>query len=89
MTFKNSVASCLLQYTTLTGRASRSGFGPVFQALFLIAVALPCFSSFVRRMHDVGGSAMRGIIFCIPVLNLLAIYWATRPGDPGAVRTGI
>lgn len=111
MTFKNSVASCLLQYTTLTGRASRSefwyfqlfiaavsliiyivtlllpprleGFGPVFQALFLIAVALPCFSSFVRRMHDVGGSAMRGIIFCIPVLNLLAIYWATRPGDPG------
>ena len=104
MTFKNSVASCLLQYTTLTGRASRSefwyfqlfiaavslvlyivtlllpprleGFGPVFQALFFIAVALPCFSSFVRRMHDIGGSAMRGIVFCVPVLNLLAVYWA-------------
>lgn len=116
MTFKNSVASCLLQYTTLTGRASRSefwyfqlfiaavslvlyivtlllpprleGFGPVFQALFFIAVALPCFSSFVRRMHDIGGSAMRGIVFCVPVLNLLAVYWATCPGDPGENEYG-
>ena len=105
MTFKNAVASCLLQYTTLTGRASRSefwlfqlfiaavslilyivtlllpmrleGFGPVFQALFLIAVAIPSFSSFVRRMHDLG-----------PVLNLLGVYWATRPGDPAENEYG-
>lgn len=116
MTFKNAVASCLLQYTTLTGRASRSefwlfqlfiaavslilyivtlllpmrleGFGPVFQALFLIAVAIPSFSSFVRRMHDLGGSTWRGVIFCIPVLNLLGVYWATRPGDPAENEYG-
>ena len=51
-------------------------------------MALPCFSSFVRRMHDIGGSAMRGIVFCVPVLNLLAVYWATRPGDPGENEYG-
>ena len=101
MTFKNSVASCLLQYTTLTGRASRSEFWYfqlfiaavslvlyIVTLLFFIAVALPCFSSFVRRMHDIGGSAMRGIVFCVPVLNLLAVYWATRPGDPGENEYG-
>ena len=66
MTFKNSVASCLLQYTTLTGRASRSEFW-YFQ-LFIAAVSL--------------------IIYIVtlllpPRLEGFAIYWATRPGDPG------
>ncbi len=108
MTFKNAVASCLLQYTNLHGRASRSEFwffslfivvvsgavfligqvlperyGPTLQALVFMALAIPFFSAFVRRMHDIGGSAWRALFFCLPVIHLVCLYWALKPGQPG------
>ena len=116
MTFKNAVASCLLQYTNRRGRASRSefwwfqlfiaavslvlylltsflpdryyNFGPVLNSFFLIAMAIPLFSVCVRRMHDTGRSAFAAVLICVPVLNLLCLWWASRPGDARANAYG-
>ncbi len=116
MTFKNAVASCLLQYTNMRGRASRSefwwfqlfiaavslvlylltsflpdryyNFGPVLNSFFLIAMAIPIFSVCVRRMHDTGRSAFAAVLICVPVLNLLCLWWASRPGDARANAYG-
>lgn len=109
MTFKNAVASCLMQYTNLRGRASRSEFwyfvlfialvcaalglvslllpwryGPILQSLAFMALAIPLFSVYVRRMHDIGGSALRALVFCIPVVHVICLYWAVKPGTYGA-----
>ena len=113
MTLKNAVASCLLQYTSLQGRASRSEFwyftlfivlvstavylvsllfperyGPIMQSLVLMGLAIPFFSVFVRRMHDIGASAWRALFFCIPVLHLICLYWALKPGEDGDNKYG-
>ena len=116
MTFKNAVASCLLQYTNMRGRASRSefwwfqlfiaavslvlylltsflpdryyNFGPVLNSFFLIAMAIPLFSVCVRRMHDTGRSAFAAVLICVPVLKLLCLWWAARPGDARANAYG-
>ena len=116
MTFKNAVASCLLQYANMRGRASRSefwwfqlfifavsfvlylasfllpdryyNFGPVLNSFFFIAMAIPLFSVCVRRMHDTGRSAFAAVLICVPVLNLLCLWWASRPGDARANAYG-
>ncbi len=108
MTFGNAVASCLLQYTSLSGRASRSEFwyfvlciviasvavwlvslflpdrwGSVLQALVLMASAIPLFSVFVRRLHDIGAPTWRALFLCVPVVHLVCLYWALKPGTDG------
>ena len=78
MTFKNAVASCLLQYANMRGRASRSEFW-WFQ-LFIFAVSFVLYlASFLLpdRYYNFG-----------PVLNLLCLWWASRPGDARANAYG-
>ena len=46
MTLKNAVASCLLQYTSLQGRASRSEFW--YFTLFIVLVSTAIYRNKVR-----------------------------------------
>lgn len=107
VTFKDAVASCLMQYTSVNGRASRSEFwwflfflsfcsgviyliglalpeqiAPVLQGLLFIATAIPLFSVYIRRLHDIGASAWRIVPIFIPVLNFFCLYWVLKKGDP-------
>lgn len=113
MTFKDAVASALVQYASLQGRSSRKEFwiftlfivlastvvylvslvlperyGPIMQSLLFMALAIPLFSVFVRRMHDIGGSAWRALLFCVPVLHIICLYWALKPSQRGDNQYG-
>ena len=113
MNFKNAVAACLAQYTTLEGRASRAefwyfvlfvlivnlavlivsffvppNFGPVFQAMAMLVFAIPLFSAFVRRLHDIGAATWRIAFLFVPILQFVCIYWAARPGQEGENKFG-
>ena len=113
MTFKDAVASALVQYASLQGRSSRSEFwffalfilivsaavylvslalperyGPIMQSLVFMALAIPLFSVFVRRMHDIGASAWRALVFCVPVLHIICLYWALKRGQEGENEYG-
>lgn len=107
MTIKDAIASCIMQYASSRGRASRAEFwyfvlfivaaslvvwvlsfvlpprvAPILQALILVAMAVPLFNVFIRRMHDLGATGLRAILLFIPVIHLLCLWWATKPGEP-------
>ncbi len=114
MNFKNAVAACLAQYTSLQGRASRAEFwyfvlfilvcnalafalcarflpphmGPVIQGMVMLALTIPFFSVFVRRLHDIGAPTWRVVFLFIPVVQLVCLYWAAKQGEDGENRYG-
>ena len=63
-------------------------YGPIMQSLVFMALAIPLFSVFVRRMHDIGASAWRALVFCVPVLHIICLYWALKRGQEGENEYG-
>ena len=55
--------------------------GPTIMGLVFIVCAVPLFSCFVRRLHDFGASGWRSLVMCVPIVHVLCIYWAMKPGD--------
>ncbi len=62
--------------------------GPVIQAMVMLALTIPLFSVFVRRLHDLGYGTWRIAFFFIPVVQLVCLYWAARPGQKGENKFG-
>ncbi|MDO5536506.1 MAG: DUF805 domain-containing protein [Desulfovibrionaceae bacterium] len=114
MNFKNAVAACLAQYTSLQGRATRAElwyfvvfilaasfivyvlsqlflpphYAPVLQGMVLLALAIPLFSVFVRRLHDIGAPTWRVVFLFIPFVQIICLYWAVKPSQEGENRFG-
>src|SRR6218665_3904158 len=91
MDFFSAVNSCLGQYATFSGRASRSEFWWffLFQILAMLAAALltvvywalflPGLAVGARRLHDIGRSGWWQLLLIVPILWLLLAYWWVQP----------
>ncbi len=62
--------------------------GPVISGMVMLALAIPCFSVFVRRLHDIGAATWRVVFLFIPVVQVVCLYWAAKQGDDGENRFG-
>ena len=53
--------------------------GPIPYFIYLLAVLLPSFAVFVRRLHDIGKSGMWFFVGLIPIIGsiLLIVYMVT------------
>ncbi|MBF2709317.1 DUF805 domain-containing protein [Flavobacterium soyangense] len=65
-------------------------FIPIIYMLYILFVLVPCFSVFVRRIHDVGKSGWFILIAAIPIAGpiWLWVLMATN-GDVGKNKYGV
>ena len=69
---------------------------PILESLIIIAILFVFVISFVdivmmqiRRLHDGDRSAVFWLVYLVPIVNLLALYWFyLKPGQKGANRYG-
>jgi uncharacterized membrane protein YhaH (DUF805 family) len=63
------------------------GFGPL-STLTTLALFLPGLAVSVRRLHDIDRTGWWVLLYLTVIGTLWLIYWACRPGTPGANRFG-
>lgn len=57
--------------------------------LWQLAIALPCLSLGVRRLHDIGKSGKYAFIALIPIIGwIILIVWAAQDSQPGTNQYG-
>ncbi len=69
----------------------RSGGIPpelIFQLFVLAVLFLPTLSVQVRRLHDIGRSGTWVILYWVPVLSFILVYWALKKSETGTNRFG-
>lgn len=56
--------------------------GSIISGVVSLALLLPGLGLCVRRLHDIDKSGWWLLIACIPLVNLLLIYWYVQPSGP-------
>lgn len=73
---------------TVLGFGNNDTLG-VFAALYSIAVVIPGFAVFVRRLHDIGKSGWWILIGLVPFVGAILLFLFTiRDGQPGVNQYG-
>lgn len=73
---------------TVLGFGNEDTLG-VFAALYSIAVVIPGFAVFVRRLHDIGKSGWWILIGIVPFVGAILLFLFTiRDGQPGVNQYG-
>ena len=84
----NFVISSLLQ-TIFTRFMGNPQLGAVVSGLYSLAVLLPGFGVFVRRMHDTGRTGWWWLIVFIPIIGaLVLLVFCCLEGDRGDNQYG-
>jgi len=72
----------------VTGLPEWNGLGPL-STVFALAVLIPSFTVFVRRLHDTDRSGWWILISLVPVLGALVLFvFALLPGNDGQNEYG-
>ena len=99
MNFIESIQTCYKKTFNFKGRASKSEFwwfylydgiislGLILTILFFINV-IPAAAVGVRRLHDTNRSGWWYLVFLIPLINLVVLYFYTNDGSKGKNRFG-
>ena len=100
MNFMQAIQSCLSQYATFSGRASRSEFwfflfqilalivsgmlGDVAYSILALLLLLPALAVGTRRLHDVGRSGWWQLLTITGIGYLVLLYWFVQPSQAEA-----
>jgi len=57
-------------------------------SLWMLAMLVPSTTVTVRRFHDTGRSGWWLLVFLVPLIGLLGLYFMVKDGDPGANEYG-
>lgn len=74
----------------LAGWSTDGGFtswGPL-SGLFTLTMLIPTLAISVRRLHDTGRSGWTQLLGCIPLVNLILIYFHIQDSQSGSNKWG-
>ena len=60
---------------------------PIF-AITFIGLLIPSIAVGVRRLHDIGRSGWWFLLWYVPLINLLILYWSIKVSQPGTNEYG-
>lgn len=95
MGFVEAIKTCFSKYFCFEGRARRSEFWyfwllsfilgliPVINWIAGIALLIPSLAVAIRRLHDTNRSGWWFLLFLIPLVNLVLIYFYICEGTKG------
>ena len=52
--------------------------GPVVESIIILGLVIPYISVTARRLHDRGHSGWWQILYIVPFLNVIPLYWTLR-----------
>ena len=73
----------------LVERFAPIGSIALIQALYVVATLVPLVAVSVRRLHDTNRSGWWFLLFLVPLVNLILVFWfMTQDSQPGENRFG-
>ena len=64
------------------------GFIVFLFVIYFLATITPSLAVLWRRLHDIGKSGANALLYLVPVMNIVMLFWLAKEGDIGPNKYG-